>query len=142
MAEPLPIQIQMKRVCSEVDKVKFLQHLSPRDFSETQTRFAHEPQTGTVVNKGYVLLTGVLLDKGKSVGASKYKSRPAFEPRNNWFDNDCQNRRPIYRKKLREAKKNFKNYEKKAVAKEYKLFRLQKKFIWESDRNEVLREKA
>ena len=60
-------------------------------------------QADTVVNKGKTLLTELLLDSAKSVGASKYKRKPAFEPRNDWFDNECQIRRRIYRRKLREA---------------------------------------
>ena len=52
----------------------------------------------TVVNTGNSLLTEILLDSVKSVGAFKQKRKPAFEPRNDWFDNDCQIRRRVYRR--------------------------------------------
>ena len=45
-------------------------------------------QADTVVNTGIALLTELLLDSAKSVGASKHKRERAFEPRNDWFDND------------------------------------------------------
>ena len=72
-------------------------------------------------------MTGMLLDSAKSAGALEYKNKPAIEPRNNWFDNDCHNRRRINRRKLGEANKTSNNCAKKAAAKEYRLFLLQKK---------------
>ena len=118
MGETFPSRIQMKRIWSEVEQVEFLQHLRTRNFFEIQTRFEDELQTDTVANNGNASLIGLLLDSSKSVGALKYKNKSAFEPRNNWFDNDCQNRRRRYRKKLREANKTSNNCENKAAAKE------------------------
>ena len=96
-------------------------------------------QADTVVNKGNALLKEFLLNSAKSVDALKHKRKPEFVPRNDWFDNDCQIRRRIYRRKLREANKTFNHCERKAAAEEYKLFLLQKKSKWDSDTNQLLR---
>ena len=98
-------------------------------------------QADTVVNNGNALLKVLLLDSAKSVGALKHKRKPEFVPRNDWFDNDCQIRRRIYSRKLREANKTSNPCERKAAAKEYKLFLLQKKSKRDSDTNQPLRQK-
>ena len=84
-------------------------------------------QTDTVVNSGNALLTEVLLDSAKSVGALKHKRKPAFEPRNDWFDSDCQIRLRIYRRKLREANKTSNHCERKAAGKKYNFFAAKEK---------------
>ena len=98
-------------------------------------------QADTVVNKAKALLKELLLDSAKSVGALKHKRKPEFVPRNDWFDNDCQTRRRKNRRKLREANKISNHCERKAAAKEYKLFLLQKKSEWDSDTNQLLCQK-
>ena len=87
------------------------------------------------------LLTELLLDSAKSGGALTQKRKPAFEPRNDWVDNDCQMRRGKYRRKLREANKTSNHCERKAAAKNFKLYLLQKKNKWESDTNQLLHQK-
>ena len=78
-------------------KNEFLKHLSTKNFSEIQACFEAQMQADTVLNTGNALLTESLLDSAKSVGSSKHKRKTAFEQRNDWFDNDCQIRRRIYR---------------------------------------------
>ena len=78
---------------------KNLQHLSTKDFSGSQACFETEMQADTVVNKGNALLEELFLDSAKSVGALKNRRKTEIGPRNDWFDNDCQIRRWIYRRK-------------------------------------------
>ena len=132
---------QMKRVWNEAKKKDFLNHLSIMDFSGIQAFFEAEIQADTVVNKSIALLKEFILDSAMSVGALKHKRKPEFVPRIAWFDNDCQIRRRIYRRKLREANKTSNHCDRKAAAKEYKLFLLQKKSKWDSDTNQLLRQK-
>ena len=117
----------MKRVWNEAKKKEFLKHSSTKDFSKLQACFEAQMQADTVVNTGNALLTETLLDSAKSVGAFKHKRKPAFEPRNDWFDYDCQIRERIYRRKLREANKTSNHCKRKAAAKEYKIFAAKEK---------------
>ena len=93
----------MKRVWNEAKKKELFKHLSTKDFSKIQACFDAQMQSDTIVNTGNALLTELLLDSAKSVGAMKHNRESAFEQRNDWFDNDCQIRRGIYRRKSREA---------------------------------------
>ena len=109
-----------------------------------------ELQTLGTVNKINGVLTGILLDSAKSVGALKGRRNPAFQRRNNWFDIECHNQRTIYRKKIREANKKSNHSEKKAAAKDFFVLDSQVLFFrsrnilestWESKTNELLKQK-
>ena len=79
----------MKRVWIGAKKREFLKHLSTKDFSKIQDCFEAQMQADTVVSTGNALLTEVLLDSAKSVGALKDKRKPAFEPNNDWLHIDA-----------------------------------------------------
>ena len=89
----------MQRLWNEEIRVKYAEHMSARNLAELRSCCEDEPQTLEAVNKINGLLTEILLDSAKSVGALKGRSKPAFQRRNNWFDSECHNQRTIYRKK-------------------------------------------
>ena len=104
-------------------------------------------QVDTIVNKcrysnkciySNALLTELLLDSAKPVGALKRKRKPAFEPRNDWFDDDYQIRRRIYRRKLREANKTSNPAKGKQRLRTISCFCCKRKNKCESDTNQLL----
>ena len=92
------------------------------------------------MNKINDVLTGILLDSAKSVGALKGRGNPAFQRRNNWFDIEFHNQRTINRKKIREGSKTSNHSVKKPAAKEYQMLLLRKKSTWDSKTNKLLRQ--
>ena len=141
IVKPASSPSQMQRLWNEEIRVKCAEHMGARNLAELRSCCEDEPQTLEAVNKINGLLTEILLDSAKSVGAIKGRRKPAFQRRNNWFDIECHNQRTIYRKKLREANKKSNHCLKKTAAKEYKMFLLRKKSILESKTNELLRQK-
>ena len=121
IVKPVSSPFQIQRFWNEEIRVKYRKYLGARNFAELQRCFEDEPQTLSAVNKINDVLTGILLDSAKSVGALKCRRNLAFQRRNNWFDSECHNQWTIYRKKIREAKKSN-PLEKKAATKEYRLF--------------------